>query len=675
MKAINIAFSDLTHTGITVDTNYFPLGVGYVAAYAKKRFGDLIDIQLFKYPDDLSGYLDKNEIQMACFSNYSWNLKLSYEVATRIKTHSPNTIIVFGGPNYPDECSKQEEFLKSFPNIHFYIVGEGEVSFANLLKALMKVKFDLDKLGSSGSQLPGAHFLRNGNFFCNDISSRILDLSEIPSPILTGLFDKFIEADFIPGIQTNRGCPYACTYCHDGSLYYNKISRFPQAVYEQELDYLAARSKVPFLLVVDLNFGIRKEDYDTAKYINRLSKERGWPKIIDLTAAKNNKGCISDIVELLGNTFLMGASVQSTDVSVLSKIKRKNLPLNELVALAKKSAQFGGNSFSEVILCLPGDSKKAYSTSLFELLDAGINEVRSYQFIMLDGTEAASAQSRADCRYQTKWRVLPRCYGSYTFYDELFQVAEYHEVAVSNLTMPYADYLYCRKLGLIAEIFNNGKVFVELLDYLNGLNIKRSLVISRLISFGLGDKGAIGQLLIDFENDERSNFFDSEEDIKAFLSQPASIERYISGELGKNQMLYCRAKALIEYMGDCSKAIFQIARQALAEQGQLDHKIELYLKNLEEYILACRGNLFSEASFLKRFDFDFVSLAERHFSDDPMTCYRSDGIMIEFGHDPEQLEEIKAMVSQFGRNISGLGHLMQRANIYRLYRHPRYLPA
>lgn len=672
MKAINIVFSDLTHTGVTVDTNYFPLGVGYVAAYAKKCLGDLIDIQLFKYPDDLSCYLTKNEVCVACFSNYSWNLKLSYQIATKIKAHSPNTIIVFGGPNYPDERSEQEEFLKSFPNIDFYIAGEGEVSFASLLGALMAVRFDLDMLDSSRSQLPGTHFLKNGNFFRNEISPRISDLSEIPSPILMGLFDKFIEADFIPMIQTNRGCPYACTYCHDGSLYYNKISRFPQAVYEQELDYLAERSKVPFLLVVDLNFGIRKEDYDTAKYINTLSKERNWPKIIDLTAAKNNKGCISDIVELLGNTFLMGASVQSTDASVLSKIKRKNLPLNELVMLAKRSAQFGGNSFSEIILCLPGDSKEAYAASLFDLLDAGINEVRSYQFIMLDGTEAASAQSRADYAYQTKWRVLPRCYGAYSFYGETFCVAEHHEIVVSNSTMPYADYLYCRKLGLFTEIFNNGKVFVELLDFLNGRGIKRSLIMSRLLSFGLSDKQVIGSLLVDFENNERENFFDSQEDIEIFLLQPTSIDRYISGELGKNQMLYYRAKALIEHMEGCSKAIFRVARQALAEQGGLDYLVNLYLKNLEEYILACRGNLFSEANFSKKFDFDFVRLMEERFSVDPMSCYKSDGVMVEFWRGLEQLEEINAMLSQFGRNVSGLGHLMQRANIYRLYRHLRY---
>jgi hypothetical protein len=184
----------------------------------------------------------------------------------------------------------------------------------------------------------------------------------------------------------------------------------------------------------------------------------------------------------------------------------------------------------------------------------------------------------------------------------------------------------------------------------------------------------LGGLLVDFENNERENFFNSKEEIEAFLLQPISINRYISGELGKNQMLYYRAKALIEYMSDCSRAIFGVARQALAEQGGLDdHLVDIYLKNLEEYILACRGNLFSDASLSKKFDFDFVKLMEEHFSVDPMSCYKSDGVMVEFWRGREQRDEINAMLSQFGRNVSGLGHLMQRSNIYRWYRHPRYL--
>lgn len=435
---------------------------------------------------------------------------------------------------------------------------------------------------------------------------------------------------------------------------------------------MAKRSKVPYLMVADLNFGIRKEDYFTALYINRLTKEHGWPKIVDLTAAKNNKGCISDIVELLGDSYLMGASVQSTSESVLSKIKRKNLPLSAIVTMAKKSARFGGNSFSEIILCLPGDSKDTYTKSLFDLLDAGINEVRSYQFIMLDGTEGASAKTRAEYQYFNKWRVLPRCYGIYDFRGEKFQAAEFHEVCIGNSTMPHEDYLACRKFGLIIEVFNNGKVFGELLDFLNDRGIRRSLIMNRLLSVGLNDKGTIGKLLTDFTNDENENFFDTKEEIEEFLARPSSIDRYISGELGKNQMLYYRAKALLEHLEDCSKVIFLVARESLAEQGKLDRMTDLYLTNLEQYIFACRGNIFSEAGFSKRFDFDFVELKKANFSVDPMDYHKTDGLVIAFGHGEDEQKELNAMLSQFGKNISGLGHLMQRANIVRYYRDVSY---
>ena len=58
MKNVNIFFADFSHTGVTIDTNYFPLGVAYVAAYAKESLGDSINLEIFKYPEELSSYLD-----------------------------------------------------------------------------------------------------------------------------------------------------------------------------------------------------------------------------------------------------------------------------------------------------------------------------------------------------------------------------------------------------------------------------------------------------------------------------------------------------------------------------------------------------------------------------------------------------------------------------------------
>ena len=55
---------------------------------------------------------------------------------------------------------------------------------------------------------------------------RIKSLDEIPSPYLTGILDEFFDGRLVPMIQTNRGCPFSCTFCVDGSASVNKESIF-----------------------------------------------------------------------------------------------------------------------------------------------------------------------------------------------------------------------------------------------------------------------------------------------------------------------------------------------------------------------------------------------------------------------------------------------------------------
>ena len=51
-------FADLTHTTVAVDANCFPLGCGFIAAYAKKHLSSALNIDILKYPDDFTQYLD-----------------------------------------------------------------------------------------------------------------------------------------------------------------------------------------------------------------------------------------------------------------------------------------------------------------------------------------------------------------------------------------------------------------------------------------------------------------------------------------------------------------------------------------------------------------------------------------------------------------------------------------
>ena len=68
-----------------------------------------------------------------------------------------------------------------------------------------------------------------------------------------------------------------------------------------------------------------------------------------------------------------------------------------------------------------------------------------YQLMILPGTELGSQETKHKYDMKTKFRVVPRCYGSYEVYGKETNVAEIEEICTSHNTLSFADYLECRK--------------------------------------------------------------------------------------------------------------------------------------------------------------------------------------------------------------------------------------
>ena len=104
---------DLTYTQQTVASDTIPMAIGCLATYTEKQLPWLNPIKIFKYPQKLCDTIEKEGFpEIMCFANYVWNFNLSYEFTKFVKKKSPNTIIVFGGPNYPVVEKEQIDWLK-----------------------------------------------------------------------------------------------------------------------------------------------------------------------------------------------------------------------------------------------------------------------------------------------------------------------------------------------------------------------------------------------------------------------------------------------------------------------------------------------------------------------------------------------------------------------------------
>ena len=96
---------------------------------------------------------------------------------------------------------------------------------------------------------------------------------------LTGMLDEFFEDRYAPIIETNRSCPYRCTFCAWG-IGTQKLQQFREQRVLDEIEYIAKRCKKnTTVFIADANFGILERDAIFAKKrFTRFIKNMGGRK-------------------------------------------------------------------------------------------------------------------------------------------------------------------------------------------------------------------------------------------------------------------------------------------------------------------------------------------------------------------------------------------------------------
>ncbi len=669
-----ISFCDLVHEGHSC--NAVPLGISMVASYSLAKFKGRIEAEIFKHPLDYIAYLEKGIPDIACFSNYIWNLNLSYEIARAIKEKSPKTIIVFGGPNYPLDEDKQVEFLRRHPAMDFYVFRNGEMPFSILFEALTRCGFDADKIKAERKIIPGCHHLNGDDFIAGEEVAAMKDLDEIPSPYLTGLCDKFLaDEKLTPLMLTARGCPFKCTFCQEGADYFNVVRKFSFDRVREELDYVASRTKNPDLLYADSNFGMYKHDADICREIVRVQEAYGWPKYFVGIMGKNNKARILEAAEIIrggvfgGGSVWLSSAIQSTDDKVLDKVNRSKINADTMVKVANEGEAHASNQFSELILALPGDSRESHFKSVCDLIETGVNVIRSHQYIMLNGSEAATVEGWAAYNPLTKFRVTPHTMNSYSLFGQDIFAPEVDEICIGNDTMSFEDYEECRMFDLTVEVFYNNALLLELFKLLKMNGIRISSLITRIHERVTSTNSPLAELYEGFRR-ETNELFDSSEQLHDFLHQDGVAEQYQSGYLGNNEQLMYSALLVFWHMQDLHDIAYGVARELLREKGTYDDWIDDYFSELTAFSLLRKQDMLStDPVESKTFYFDFISLEENGFNDDPQQYARPEGMDIRFTHVTAQKELIAGYKNAYGLSNRGLGNIFGMGkNVRNFYR-------
>lgn len=674
---MRVWLADLTYTQQALGADTFPLAIGCIATYAETQIDFAAPIRLFRYPEALARALaEEGPPDVMGFSHYIWNTALSLAFARRIKALDGACVVVAGGPNYPLEAAAQEAFLRRHAEIDFAVIHEGEVTFVRLIEALAGASMDaavvkgrlagVHALGGDGRLLPALPQLE-----------RLRDLDHIPSPYLSGKFDEFFDGRLWPLVQTKRGCPFTCTFCTEGLAYYTKIGRFGVDRVRAEIDYIGrkmaevrARGGRNDLYIADSNFGMFREDLETARALAKTRADYGWPDHINTSTGKNAKERILETARTVDGAIVLSGSVQTLDAAALDNVRRRNISADDLMLLAREADSVGANSYCEVIVGLPGETRDAHFKTLETIVTAGFNKVIPYQLMMLPGSELATAETVAKYRMELRSRVLPRAFGFFDVCGERLVAADIEDVCVANDCLSFDDYLDCREMHLIITIFYNDVVFETVLKALtaNGLPVYRWLELIRECVPGSGLAG----LMDDFRRHTRDELWPDRTTLEAEIQKPGVVERYIAGKSGFNLLYSFKALAVTRNLDAMVEVVRRATARLLAEAGDNRPWLGQFLD------AAIRWDALSMTDIVTGLDRDVSGTIShdllRFIADrepEPGNAYAFESPRL-FRYDlsAEQRDFVRRNLANFGDDAPGIGRLLSVAYTKKLLRKP-----
>jgi len=450
---------------------YFPLSVGMLQAYAKMhvsypdRFKFLLPLYTFMPIDEAIERL--SDADLLAISLYVWNFENSMAIARKFKELHPEKFVIVGGPHIPDSKKQfqrtkktdpgpdelkrkrmgmTEKFHRDYPFVDIAVHGEGEKAFRHILEQMA-----IDGLKNKNG-LPSISYLDNEGTLHHHLKlGRMSDLSNVPSPYLEGVFDPLIAAHpdqkWIAMWETDRGCPYQCTYCDWGGAVEDKVSAFPIDRVRKEARWFG-ENKIPYIFLANANYGILKQDIEIAKSLAEVKKITGYPEGISVQNAKNPKPHTLEALEILEKAGLNKAtvmSIQSKNQETLKAVRRENMKPEEYKSIQSRLRAQGVYTMTDYILPMPMETYDSLLSGIAAIISDGQHDrIQFNNLSILPNAEMGDPEYQEFYGMKIIRTPITNIHGKKN--TSISGIEEMQDLVVATNTMPREEWIKARTL-------------------------------------------------------------------------------------------------------------------------------------------------------------------------------------------------------------------------------------
>ncbi|MEU7979431.1 KedN5 family methylcobalamin-dependent radical SAM C-methyltransferase [Micromonospora sp. NPDC049081] len=369
-----------------------PLAAGYLKAIldADPDLGSETDVQIH----NLRGGWSITEMarrifaseppDILAFSVLGWNYRNFACLADLYKQLKPGGTVVFGGNHVSHQGPR---VFREHPAVDVVVNGEGELTFRDLTAAILARPGDpaLDTVAGVSYRDP------DGACHTTEDRPRIENLDVIPSPFLTGAIPLVDRNGAFPYefalLETNRGCPYKCSFCYWGGATGQRVRSFSRERLAEELD-LFGFHQVPTVFLCDANFGMLEADEEFTEDLLSTNARYGFPTALEANWAKNKSERFHRIVRTLRDRGFKSSftlALQTLSDEALGDMQRRNMKLNQWEALADWLAQEKMEAFVELIWGAPGETTASFFDG-YDRLAEKVPRIAVYPLLLLPNT-------------------------------------------------------------------------------------------------------------------------------------------------------------------------------------------------------------------------------------------------------------------------------------------------
>ena len=359
-----------------------PLGLGYLAAVLRENKIDVRILDMTALNLSISKvleYVGNYKPDVIGFSITTPLIYQSFVIAEKIRNHYSEIKIVFGGPH--PTILPGESLKKDF--VDFVVIGEGEITFLELVK-------ELEKKNPNFKKINGLAFKTKEKIIKNKERERIKNFDELPFPAVDLLpLEKYVSADSkykkFMTILTSRGCPGRCTYCNKLIFGYTCYMRSAENIIK-EIEILNKKyGYKEFHIVDDLFTNNRERVVDFCNLILKKNLKIKWKcgngvrvNTIDLELLKLMKraGCYS-----------LSYGIESGNQDILNKM-RKGQTLEQCKNAVKLTKQVGMECIGFFMFGNIGENRKTMEETIEFAKSLDLDIAQFHILVPYPGTES-----------------------------------------------------------------------------------------------------------------------------------------------------------------------------------------------------------------------------------------------------------------------------------------------